>query len=265
MVIVVKVGGRVIKNNLDKLIKSIASYQGKLILVHGGGDQVTEYSKRMGVEPRFIMSPEGVRSRYTSREELDVYVMVMGLINKMITSMLISLGKNAIGISGVDGSVLTAVRKRKVIIIDERGRKRIIDGGYTGKISDVNFNLLNNLLNLTDVIVISPIAVDVSEGVPLNVDGDQTAKAIAVSGKVEELIFLTDVDGVIFDNKVVSHLSVGEAIEMASKIGPGMNRKLLMGSEAINSGVRKVIISSGLVDDPIGNALNGGGTVIEQS
>ena len=263
MVIVVKAGGRVIKNNLDKLIKSIVSYQEKLIFVHGGGDQVTEYSKRMGVEPKFITSPEGVVSRYTSREELDIYVMVMSLINKMITSMLIGFGKKVMGVTGVDGAILTAIRKKKIIIIDERGRRRIIDGGYTGKINDVNFSLINALLGLVDVIVISPVAIDISEGVPLNVDGDQVAKAIAIRGKVERLIFLTDVDGVIFDNKVVKHLSVNEAIEMASKIGPGMNRKLLMGSEAVNAGVHRVVISSGLVDDPIGNALNDGGTVIE--
>ncbi|MEM3833448.1 MAG: [LysW]-aminoadipate/[LysW]-glutamate kinase [Thermoprotei archaeon] len=263
MVIVVKVGGRVIKNNLDKLVKSIVSYQGKLILVHGGGDQVTEYSKRMSIEPKFIMSPEGVVSRYTSREELDVYVMVMSLINKMITSMLIGFGKKVIGVTGVDGPLFTAVRKKKVIIIDERGRKRAIDGGYTGKINDVNFSLLNALLSLVDVVVISPVAIDVSERVPLNVDGDQVAKVIAISGKVEKLIFLTDVDGVIFNNKIVKHFSANEAIEMASKISPGMNRKLLMGSEAVNAGVRKVVISSGLVDDPINNALNDGGTVIE--
>lgn len=263
MVIVIKIGGRVIKNNLDRLIRSVASHQGKLILVHGGGDQVTEYSKKMGIEPRFITSPEGIKSRYTSREELDVYIMVMGLINKMITSILISLGRTAIGLSGVDGAMLTAVRKKKVIIVDERGRKRIIDGGYTGKITNVNSNMINTLLNFIDIIVISPLAIDPSEGIPLNVDGDQVAKAIAIDSKAEALIFFTDVDGVLVNNNVMHHISSNEAVNLASKIGPGMNRKLIMASEAINSGVSKVIIASGLVEDPIKNALAGGGTIIE--
>jgi acetylglutamate/LysW-gamma-L-alpha-aminoadipate kinase len=263
MVLVIKIGGRVIRGNLDKLIKSIASYQGKLILVHGGGDQVTEYSKKMGIEPKFVMSPEGIKSRYTSREELDVYIMVMSLINKLITSMLIGLGRSVIGISGVDGSMLVANRKKRIVIIDERGRKRIIDGGYTGKIIDVNSNIIYNLLNLTDILVISPLAIDISEGVPLNVDGDQVAKAIAISTKAEGLIFFTDVGGVLLNNNVIHHLSSNEAVELASKIGPGMNRKLMMASEAIGAGVRRVIISSGLIEDPMKNALDGGGTVIE--
>lgn len=263
MVLVIKIGGRVIKNNLGKLIKSVASYQGKLILVHGGGDQVTEYSKKMGIEPKFITSPEGIKSRYTSREELDVYIMVMSLINKLITSMLISLGKNVIGISGVDGPILIANRKKKVVIVDERGRKRIIDGGYTGKITDVNSSMINNLLSFADILVISPLAIDISEGVPLNVDGDQAAKAIAISSKAEGLIFFTDVEGVLLNNNVIRHLSPNEAVELASKIGPGMNRKLIMASEVISAGVKKVVISSGLVEDPINNALNGGGTTIE--
>ncbi|MEM4077128.1 MAG: acetylaminoadipate kinase, partial [Metallosphaera sp.] len=84
--IVVKIGGRVVKNALDNIIDSVASYDGKLILVHGGGDIVNDYTKRMGIEPTFVTSPEGIRSRYTSKEELDIYVMVMSLINKRIVT-----------------------------------------------------------------------------------------------------------------------------------------------------------------------------------
>jgi acetylglutamate/LysW-gamma-L-alpha-aminoadipate kinase len=261
--IVVKVGGRVLKNSIDNLIQGILNYPGKLVLVHGGGDQVTELTKKMGIEPKFVTSPEGIRSRYTSYEELEVYVMTMSLINKMLVSKLNSKGKDCIGVSGVDGPILIAERKKKIVIIDERGRKRIIEGGYTGKIKEVRKDLIQSLLEKFNVIVMSPIALSLDEGVPLNIDGDQTAFSIASSLKVETLILLTDVEGVIIDNKIVPRLSSQEAKELSKKIGPGMNRKLLMASEAISQGVRRVIISSGLKNDPIRNALELNGTVVE--
>jgi len=261
--IVVKAGGKVIKNALDNLINSIINYNDKLILIHGGGDQVTEYSKRFGIEPKFVVSPEGIRSRYTTYEELQVYVMTMSLINKNIVSKLNSKGKTAIGISGVDGPTLIAERKKKIVIIDERGRKRIIDGGYTGKIKEVRKDLIYSFTERFNVVVMSPIALDIDEGVPLNVDGDQTAFSIATAIKAETLILLTDVDGVIVNNQVVKKLNVNEAKELSKQIGPGMNRKVLMAAEAIEKGVKRVIISSGYKEDPITNALKLNGTVIE--
>ncbi|QKR00035.1 [LysW]-aminoadipate/[LysW]-glutamate kinase [Metallosphaera tengchongensis] len=260
--IVVKIGGRVIKNAFDQLIESILRFNGKLVLVHGGGDIVTEYTKRMGIEPMFVTSPEGIRSRYTSREELDIYVMVMGLINKNIVTRLTSKGKRTVGITGVDGGFITANRKKRIIIMDERGKKRIIDGGYTGKISQADPEILNHLLSLFEAVVISPIALDNEEGVPLNVDGDQMAFAVAKAARAEALLLLSDVDGVLLNGKVIDRLNREEARDLATKIGPGMNRKVLMASESIEAGVKRVIIGSGLIQDSINQALNGRGTVI---
>lgn len=260
--IVVKAGGRVIKNALSNVIDSILRYQDKLFFVHGGGDIVTEYSRKMGIEPVFVTSPEGIRSRYTSKEELEVYVMVMNFIGKSIVNSLTSKGKIALSISGADGAIVKGERKKKIIIIDERGKKRIIDGGYTGKVTEVNSALLISLINLTDYIIISPIAVDVAEGVMLNVDGDQMAFSIAKATKADALILLTDVKGVMYDNGIVSKLSSEEAKELSKKIGAGMNRKILMAANAVESGVKKVIVASGLEPDAINNALKGNGTVI---
>ncbi len=260
--IVIKIGGRVVKNSLDRVIDDIPNIKEKLILIHGGGDIVTEYSKKMGIEPTFVTSPEGIRSRYTSREELDVYVMTMSLINKQIVSKLLSLGKNAIGISGVDGGLLIAERKKKIVIIDERGKKRLIDGGYTGKVKEIKGDVINNLLMFFDAIILSPFALDIEEKLPLNIDADQAAFAISKAVKPETLIMLSDVEGVLVDNKVINRITAEEARGLASKIGPGMNRKLLMSAEAIENGVGKVIIASGMKDNPISNALQLKGTVI---
>lgn len=260
--IVVKAGGRVIKNALSNVIDSILRYQDKLFFVHGGGDIVSEYSKKMGIEPVFVTSPEGIKSRYTTKDELEVYVMVMNFIGKTIVNTLISKGKMAISISGIDGASVKAERKKKIIILDERGRKRIIDGGYTGKITEVNSEFLLKIINFTDYVVISPIAIDTNEGVMLNVDGDQMAFSIAKAIRAEALVLLTDVKGVIYNNEIVSKLTSEEAKELSKKIGPGMNRKLLMAANAVESGIKKVIIASGLESDAINNALKGNGTVI---
>ncbi|BCS92140.1 [LysW]-aminoadipate/[LysW]-glutamate kinase [Metallosphaera sp. J1] len=260
--IVVKIGGRVVKNALQNIVESVLSYQGKMILVHGGGDIVTEYTKRMGMEPTFVTSPEGIRSRYTSREELDVYIMTMGLINKNIVTQLISRGKSAIGITGVDGGAVIGTRKKRIMILDERGKKRIIDGGYTGKIVSVNSQLMSSIASLVDVVVVSPIALDTEEGTPLNVDGDQMAFNVAKAVKAEALLLLSDVDGVLLNGSVIRKLTKEEAKELSMKIGPGMNRKVLMAAESVESGVSKVIIGSGLVPDAINSALGGRGTEI---
>ncbi|MEM4943129.1 MAG: [LysW]-aminoadipate/[LysW]-glutamate kinase [Saccharolobus sp.] len=260
--IVVKIGGRVVKNSLDKVLLDIPNIKDKIILVHGGGDIVTEYSKKMGIEPTFVTSPNGIRSRYTTKEELDIYVMAMSLINKQIVGKLCSIGVNAIGISGVDGNILTAERKKRIVIIDERGKKRIIDGGYTGKVKEIRSKILFDLINIFDVIVFSPIALDPVEKTPLNIDGDQAAFSISKSIKPDTLIFLSDVDGVLIDGKVINKLTKNEAKVLSNKIGAGMNRKLLMAAESLEYGVNKVIISNGLKENPITNALAFNGTVI---
>lgn len=260
--IVVKVGGRVVERGLDNILIDLINLNDKVIFIHGGGDIVTKYSKMMGIEPTFVTSPEGIRSRYTTKEELDIYVMVMSWINKRIVSELNSRGKKAIGLSGADGTLILASRKKRIMIIDERGKKRIIDGGYTGKIIKVNKEVLERLLDIFDIVVISPIAIDVEEKTMLNVDGDQTAFSISSEVLADYLILLTDVEGVIYNNAIVPMLKPQEAKELSAKIGPGMNRKLLSAAEAVERGVKKVIIASGLSDKPILNALNSRGTII---
>jgi malate dehydrogenase (oxaloacetate-decarboxylating) len=158
----------------------------KVIVVHGGGDEVTEMCKKLGIEPKFVISPEGIRSRYTDRDELEVYVMVMaGKINKLIVTKLNMLGVKAVGISGADGPTLIAERKKRIVIVDERGRKRVIGGGCTGRITYVEVRLLQILLDSGYIVVVAPIAINLSEGTMLNVDGDQVAYAIAITTLTE--------------------------------------------------------------------------------
>ncbi len=259
----VKVGGRALENNLEGILDSAAKWAREgLVLVHGGGDAVTRMCEKLGVEPRFVVSPEGIRSRYTSMEELEVFTMVIaGLINKRIVAGLAKRGVAAVGLAGADGGVLKARRKKRIVVVDERGRKRVIPGGYTGRITSVNKDLIEMLVRNGYTPVIAPLAIG-EEGELLNVDGDQAACRIAEALKASKLVLLSDVDGVLLNGEVVKRIEAGNAEEVASKVGVGMNRKILMAAEAVRNGVGEAIISSGLVEDPIGAALNGSGTVI---
>jgi len=257
-VIVVKVGGRTLKN-IEAIARDLINHQ-PFVLIHGGGDFVTQYSKKMGVEPKIVTSPSGVRSRYTDEDELEVFVMVMaGKVNKEIVSKLLDLGIKAVGISGVDGPTLIAERKKRIVVL-EKGRRRVIPGGFTGKIREVNTSLLNSLLAEGYNVVLAPLARGM-EGEMLNVDGDQAASEVAKALRPRYLVLLSDVDGVIYEGQLIKKLSWNESIQLAERIGPGMNRKLLMAGRVAEQQIH-VVIASGLVEEPIKRALAGGGTHI---
>ncbi|MEM1584326.1 MAG: [LysW]-aminoadipate/[LysW]-glutamate kinase [Nitrososphaerota archaeon] len=252
--IVVKAGGRALEQNIDNILKSIAVRAAKglkMIFVHGGGDTVSRYETLMGIEPRFVISPQGIRSRYTDEKELEVYVMVMaGKINKEIVAKLNIFGVKAIGLTGVDAGFMKAERKKKIVILDENNRKKIIPGGYTGMIKEVNAVLLTTLVDKGYLPVIAPIAFG-EEGELLNVDADQAAAKIAESIPAEKLLILTDVEGVLIEDKLVKRITLEEVDTLKTRIGFGMNRKVLMCASVVQTGVRESIISSGLIGDPL--------------
>jgi len=267
MTIVIKMGDRVINSVLsESTLNDLAKVtnQTPTVLVHGGGDTVTSIAEKLGVHQSFVTSPEGFRSRYTDSETIQVYTMVMaGKINKEIVRHLQSRKIPAIGLCGLDGALIRAERKQKLIVKDERGRRRIIDGGYTGKITNVDHLLLQTLLISGYVPVVAPIALG-SENESLNLDGDRTAAYVAGALRANLLLLLTDVEGVSLDGGVVSRLSAAEAKRRIPDLGPGMITKLYAALEALSMGVRKVTISSGHSENPFTSAIQEqAGTVIE--
>jgi acetylglutamate/LysW-gamma-L-alpha-aminoadipate kinase len=214
MLLVIKMGGSILKegtsSELVSDLKTLANKH-KLVLVHGGGAEVTETAAKLGKEQKFIVSPQGFTSRYTDKETMEIFTMVMaGKLNKQIVSALQSQGIAAVGLSGLDGTLLKAERKKRLIIVDERGRKKVIDGGYTGKINEVKVDLLSLLLEKGYVPVVTPIATS-EEFEPLNVDGDRTAAVVAGALKADRLILLTDVEGLLLKGKPVPKITVAEA------------------------------------------------------
>lgn len=256
--IVIKFGGSVLYDLHPSIIEDIRqiSLNQKMVLVHGGGKEVTNIATKLGKEQRFIVSPTGIRSRYTDKETAEIYTMVMsGKINKIIVRMLVEAGIRAVGISGIDGNILKAIRKTKLTVLNEKGRKMIIEGGYTGKISSVETSLLNTLTGGGFLPIVSPIAL--SENYEyLNVDGDRAAAYIAGNLKADKVIFLTNVNGLHLDDKLVRNLTSSQAKEYLPKIGFGMEKKILASTEALMLGAKEVIISSGKISNPITCAIN---------
>ena len=268
MLLVIKMGGSILKEGAStELVADLKNLlkDNQVVLVHGGGVEVTEIAKKLGKEQKFIISPEGFRSRYTDKETIEIYSMVMaGKINKQIVLALQSQGISAVGLSGLDAKILQAERKKRIIEVDEKGRKRVIDGGYTGKINTVNTELLQLLLKNNYVPIVTPIATS-EDFEPLNVDGDRTAAIVAGALKADKLVLLTDVPGLMLKGERIPKIGSGEVKEVLSSIGAGMSTKVHAGLEALNNGVNEVLITSGTGKNPISSALNHEtGTVITQ-
>jgi len=268
MTLVIKMGDKVMADALsENALEDLKGVTQKMptILVHGGGNTVTGVAEKLGVAQKFVISPEGFRSRYTDAETIQIYTMVMaGKVNKQIVVQLLTRKIPAIGLSGLDAGLIRAQRKRRLIVKDERGRRKAIDGGYTGLVTQTDGTLLRMLVDAGYVPVIAPIALG-EDNEPLNIDGDRTAAHVATAVKADTLLLVTDVEGVGLESGLVRNLTTGEAKRNISNLGPGMITKVYAALEAISGGVRRVVVAPGKGVAPYTAALNGeAGTLITQ-
>jgi [amino group carrier protein]-L-2-aminoadipate 6-kinase len=241
--------------------------QGKqLVFVHGGSAQANSLGEALGTPPKMITSPSGYTSRYTDRKTLEIFLMaVNGKVNSLLTEQLQMLGVNAFGLSGLDGKLMQATRKDAIQSI-ENGKRKIIRDDYTGKIECVNSNLLHMLLNAGYLPVIAPVAIS-ENGEALNVDADRAAAMVAAALKVETLLLLTAVPGLMKnfpdESTVIRQLPQSQLAAAADAAQGRMKKKVLGAEEALKGGVRRVIIADGRIQNPISHALAGNGTVIQ--
>ncbi len=266
--IVAKLGGSM-GTDLDRALADIASLVGEgteVVVVHGGSKEVDRISSALGKPPRYVTSPSGFKSRYTDRETLEIYVMVVaGRVNKLVVERLQALGVNAVGLSGLDGRLLRGKRKG-VIIAQEDGKKRVLRGDYGGTVEAVNAGLLRLLLGEGYTPVIAPLALG-REGEPLNVDGDRVAAAVAAALGAEALVLLTDVSGLLSDpsdpSTLIPHIPSARAREHMERYARGrMKKKVHAAISALEGGVGRVVIADGRKEHPLRRALGGEGTVI---
>lgn len=239
-IVVIKYGGNAminesLKQQVMEDIVLLSLIGVKVVLVHGGGPEITEMLKKIGKESVFV---EGLR--VTDRETAEVVQMVLaGKINKSLVNLLEIKGGKAMGISGIDGHMIEAAPK------DERL-------GFVGRITGVNTEPITDLLDHGYIPVVSTVGCD-GDGNVYNINADTAAAYIAGGMKAERMILMTDIAGVLKDkddpSSLIPCIDTKEAVELFNDgtISGGMIPKVECCLDAINRGVNKVIIMDGRV------------------
>src|SRR5687767_6517159 len=208
-----------------------------MLLVHGGGDEVTALQKTMGLTSAFV---DG--RRVTTAQDLEFVRMALsGMANKRLVSSLVREGVRAVGISGEDASLIAATP---------------VDSGKLGHVGTpqrVNGSLLLHLIDGGYLPVISPVSRNVGHelGTALNVNADDAAAAIAIAIDAEELLVVSDVEGVMVDGEPAATLSLAEArgLMQDGRASGGMRAKLMAATVAVEGGVRVRITDLGGIKD----------------
>jgi acetylglutamate/LysW-gamma-L-alpha-aminoadipate kinase len=265
MTVVVKIGGARAVDPAGAVsdVAHLVANGEQVVVVHGGSTAVDETLERLGEEATYVETPNGVVGRFTDETTMEVFSMVMpGKLNTDLVATLREAGVDALGLSGVDGGLLTGPRKSAVRVVED-GKKKIKRGDHSGKLTDVNADLLETLLDSGYTPVVSPPML-ADDGTPVNTDADRAAAAVA-GALGARLVVLTDVAGVYADPDDESTLieSVTTPAEWAELEAAGegfMTKKLMAAKEALTGGASEVVVADANVRDPIVAALDGGGT-----
>jgi acetylglutamate/LysW-gamma-L-alpha-aminoadipate kinase len=238
----------------------------KMVLVHGGSAEANALGEALGAPPRFITSPSGYSSRYTDRKTLEVFLMaVNGKVNSLLVEQLQRLGVNAFGLSGLDGRLMQAARKDTIVSV-ENGKRKLIRDDFTGKIEQVQTDLLGWLLEHGYVPVVAPVAVSPA-GEALNVDADRAAAMLACALQADALLLLTAAPGLLLkypdENSLIHNMTAAQFPEALAAAQGRMKKKVLGAEEALKGGVKRVIIADGRIQNPISLAIAGQGTHIQ--
>lgn len=225
----------------------------KVVLVHGGGPEINEMMAKLGKKAEFV---DGLR--VTDKESVDIVQMVLaGKVNKSLVNLLEMNGGKAMGISGMDGRLIEAKQKNELL-------------GYVGSITKINIDPVTDLLEKGYIPVISTVGCD-REGNAYNINGDTAASFIAGALGAERLIMMTDIAGILRDkddpDSLIPHVTISEAVQLFKQdvISGGMIPKVDCCIDAINRGVKKVIIMDGRVPHSILMELltnEGAGTMV---
>jgi acetylglutamate kinase len=230
--IVVKVSGHELDDPvfLSGFAAVIRDSRVPTVVVHGGGKEISTLQQRMGIEPQYV---DGVR--VTDAESLALVEMVLcGTINKRVVRHLLSVGLDALGMSGVDRGLVRA----------QKMAHPTVDMGYTGQVTAVNAEALTTLLNVGITPVVAPICL--GENTSLNVNADHVAGAIAAAIGADRLVFLSNVEGVLVGSDVMRRLTPTQVEDMIAggTIFGGMIPKVRTALEALTHGVSQAVITN---------------------
>ncbi len=243
-VVVVKYGGNAmineeLKNSVMRDIVLLSLIGVKVVLVHGGGPEISEMLKKTGKESRFI---DGLR--YTDAETAEIVRMVLaGKINKALVDRIEHFGGKSVGLCGMDGHMLKCEKQDEKL-------------GYVGKIVEIDAKVITDALSLGYIPVVSTVGYD-DEGNVYNVNADTAAAVVAGALGAQSLILMTDTKGVLRDREdedsLISKIYVSDIPSLVKQgvISGGMIPKIDCCREAIRRGVRKVFIIDGRVSHSI--------------
>jgi acetylglutamate kinase len=231
--LVLKMGGQELDD--PEIVKqggqAVAALDEPPILVHGGGKEIRELQKRLGVEPQYI---DGLR--VTDAESLDIVQMVLvGRVNKRLVSSLLQAGVDALGMSGVDRNAVKAEK------LHHHGG----DLGLVGRVVEVRTEVFRHLLDEGITPTLSPLCYG-ADGSMFNVNADHVAVAVAIAMPAEQLVFISNVPGVLRDKKVLPRLTIAEVARLVEEkvITDGMIPKTDSAVEAVRAGVAAVRITN---------------------
>ncbi len=272
MTVVVKIGGARAVEPAGALadVASLVERGERLVVVHGGSTAVDEALERMGMEPEYVETPDGVVGRFTDAETMEVFEMAFGRVNTDLVTGLQNAGVDAVGLAGVDGRLLAGRRKSAVRVV-EGGKRKIRRGDHSGTIETVNADLLETLLDAGHVPVVGPPMLadegDDADGgrfTAVNTDADRAAAAVAAALGAT-LVVLTDVPGVLADPDdpatVIERVATPDDRAALEDAAAGfMTRKVMAAVEALSGGATEVVVADANADAPVTAALEGGGT-----
>lgn len=234
---VIKFGGAVmvdenLKHTFAKDVTMLKKLGIHIVVVHGGGKEITKIADAFGIETKFI---NGLR--YTDEKMLEVVLMGLCSLNKEVTSLITKNGGNGIGLCGTDAALIKAKRLQGEV-----------DLGFVGEVTSVSTALLELLMKHEMIPVVAPIGMG-EQGELYNINADAVASAIAIALKAEKLVYLSDIEGVMVDGIRVPSLnrSKASALIAEGKIYGGMIPKVQSAFEAIESGVKKVHFIDGRI------------------
>ena len=213
------------------------------VVVHGGGPQIQAMLEKLGIKSEFAAG-----LRITDAATIEIVEMVLaGSINKQIVSHINEAGGKAVGLSGKDGNMVTAVKATRTMVDPDSNIEKIIDLGFVGEPDKVDLTLLNQLIGYELIPVLAPVAAS-KDGQTFNVNADTFAGAVAGALKAKRLLLLTDVPGVLDKSKkLIPELSVKDARKLIADgtISGGMIPKVETCIYALEAGVEGVVIIDG--------------------
>lgn len=220
------------------------------VIVHGGGPQIEEMLKKLGIEPKYH---EGLR--VTDAETMKVVEMVLvGQVNGEIVGLINKLGGNGVGFSGSDGNLIQAKKIPPQKVKEKKDEGRVIDLGQVGEVQEIHPKILDDLIyDEMFIPVISPIGISES-GESLNINADTVACELAKALNAEKLFYLTDVHGIKNEQgEFISDITRGEAKTMIDKkvIQGGMIPKIKSALNAIEAGVGSVVVLNGQIQHAV--------------